>query len=56
MFFIARTLPFRKSDQEVCFRVVITGIDENKKFHEFKIRVGAGDNGEGVLTLMCIDE
>jgi hypothetical protein len=37
------------------FRVIITGVGR-KRYHQFKIVCGPGDNAEPVLTIMLPDE
>lgn len=43
------------SDSEIMFRVIIQGAGRSK-YHDFKLVVGPGDQGEGVITILMPHE
>lgn len=55
MLWMSRTYKRQLSPSAVLFRVIITGAGRSK-YHDFKLIVGPGDQGEPVITIMMPDE
>jgi len=55
IFSMSKMLPYKRTETSSFFKVIITGAGK-KKYHNFKIVCGPGDNAEPVMTLMLPDE
>lgn len=55
IFNISRIMPFKRWQTGAMFRVIITGIG-NQKYHTLKLECGPDDDGKPCLTFMLPDE